>query len=315
MMNRIYEGILIILFSAALIFRTHAASAQDMNVAAIGFINKAAETKGIEKYIDGIIKEEVMGTGRYKYVSEEYLLNKWFGEDYYPGVGLSYAVPFILNRNASAAPELYEMQKTLRIDFIIISGAESKGRELAVHSMIACVDNGRYAAVSGVSTYNDLNDTVRRQARYLFGKARQLQKVEADREIDPANSVVAYDFTSEDGNNFEIRVRYNGSRMEPRIEDVFIVPGNAAEESVLSYRLITREGKPVEFKGVCKKGRLTDTVSMANRPENSSGDTFQETLSLLSRGGYILNVTLYWKREELKAAKVEPLMNPYGEIE
>jgi len=308
------KKIIIGIFLTILPFYAYNASAEELRVAALDFIIRAAEVKGTGKYVDGIIKEEVMGKGRYTYVSEKDLLNRWFGDENYMGLETNYAVLLVLNRNDVATPRLYANQKLLHVDFIIMSGAETSGKDLVVNSMIAYVDNGRYSMVSDICTPNDINEIVRRHVKYLLGKGPALQKVEADKEIDAVNSIVAYDFISDDGKKFEIRVKYNGVRMEPEIDDVFIVPEDAPPNSMQTFRLKTREGKSIEFKGIYKRSRLTDVVSAAEPPDAKGEEITQEALSIVSHGGYVLNLALYWRGKELKATKVVPLVNPYGEI-
>lgn len=304
----------VIILSIILLSPANAAAREMDRVFVPDFKNATGEANGIENGMDDVIREEIMGTTDYEYVSSQDLLERWYGLKEDDEHRIFEVILTVLLHSDNRMPLIYAKQKIWRVEFMMVCGVDKTDEGLFLRSELVNIDNGRYCLISESCAPNDMKETLRRQVRYLLSKGPELKDVLADRQLDPANSVVAYKFDPKDGGPFEIEVKYNNARMEPDIEDIAIVPAACTDGAAKNFTLMTRESKPIGIKGVCKGGRLADIVTIAEPPKTSGNGTSQTTLSAESRGGYIINFTLYWKGKELKAVKVEPLVNPYAEV-
>ena len=49
-------------------------------------------------------------------------------------------------------------------------------------------------------------------------------------------------------------------------------------------------------------------------PAGQSGAEYEETLTITSKGGYVIRFVFYWKGGELKGVRAEPVVNPFSEV-
>lgn len=259
------------------------------------------------------VKDEIVRGGSYEYVSPDDMIKAWF-----PGDGdRESRVRFVTFSVIGHAPEgmgtIYEKQKLWPIELMLMCDIGIDGGEYRVRSMLVNVNNGRFATLSAGCQADGIKETIRGQVKRLIARAPSLAVVVADREIDPLNSTVAYDLRSESGEKFSVEVRFSSSRIDPGVEDVYIAAKDCAQGEARSLSVMTREKRRVEFRGTCWNGHFADVAVVAEAP---AGDgPAQEILTLESEGGHALSLVLNWKGAQLKAMRISPVSNPYGEVE
>jgi hypothetical protein len=303
---------------AAPLFRAEPAGAAAYRVLAVFHVPDGSPVaKGV---LEEAVKE-VMATGAsYEYASVEDVARAWFPGEKDGPENVGYLAPAALFRTPEFTAWISEKEKIWPVDMILLSAAD-KDRQLGraeIHAMLINISNGRYSEAGGIYPAEDAGERLRAMVKGLLAKGPALRKVEADREADAASSAVAYELKSEDGRPITVRVKHSDERVEPSIEDVSIMPADCREGEARTYRLLSRDGKSVEISGVCRSGRLENVVPQAASSGISPGageKSGEEVITVVSEGGYALNFILHWKGAQLKALRIEPLVDPYGKVE
>lgn len=274
------------------------------------------ESAGVSaEALNSAVRDEILMDGSKEYVSQKDLNGRWFPDGKEDWRDVRLIALLVIRHSAESMAGIYEKQRIWPIDSVLIFGVDEPAGKLKVHSMLANVENGRYAIEESGCTPDNIKERLRAQVKALLAKAPRLRRVDADKEVDPLNSIVMYALKSEGGEEVSLQVQYGGDRTDPKIEDVSVIPKGCRELDTVSYRLITDEKKAVDIGGTCKGGRLEGMTIVSEVPDNAGQGTFEEVLTVLSEGNYALNITMHWKNSQLKAAKIEPRANPYGEID
>lgn len=138
--------------------------------------------------------------------------------------------------------------------------------------------------------------------------------VKADNVIDIAESRVSYDIKTASGEDIVITADYvPGARgTTPEIENMDISPRSPINGGTRAFKVITKEGVPIEIQYSYAGGERTGIKISTKPPNPSSDEEYPQVLSVESKGGYIINFTFIWQGKDLKEVRVEPLVNPFA---
>ena len=138
------------------------------------------------------------------------------------------------------------------------------------------------------------------------------EKAGADKITGINESRVSYDIKTVDGEDLVITADYASSRPNPEIENIDISPKDPINEGTRVFKVMTKEGTPIELHYIYEKGERVGMKISAESPNPSSDAEFPQILSVKSEGGRIINFTFIWQGEDLKEVRIEPLVNPFA---
>lgn len=290
----------------------------------IPYEDKTGESGEIVDELTKVAQEQVKESDDYEYVSEEEFHKNWLD----PAVeeiektfeinmpeekfGLEQLRPMFVHDNLGT---IFEWKKNLGADFVIIGEIKKENGSLQIDSEIIGMDTGRFYSVSVDCKAGEVENTVREQIKLLLDKGSAVQQVEADTEVDHLWSIVSYNIQTVEGDVVQIRVDYTSERPNPILQNLEFVPAEELKEGMKVYKLQTKEKKPIEFSCSYKNGQLENIKIYTDPPSGLEGVGYSEKLSVVSQDGYIINFVFDWSGKELKEVNVEPLINPYCEVE
>ncbi|MFH1189750.1 MAG: hypothetical protein V1682_03590 [Candidatus Omnitrophota bacterium] len=136
--------------------------------------------------------------------------------------------------------------------------------------------------------------------------------VKADRVVDLSKSRVSYVIEAAGGEYLVITADYAETRPDPEIENIDIEPLDTVDKGTRKFRMIAKEGVPIEIEYVYSRGELTGMKISAEPPNPSSDAEYPQVLSVDSKGGNVINFTFIWQGKDLKEVRIEPLVNPFA---
>jgi hypothetical protein len=258
--------------------------------------------------LNRLVMDEVAGYGGVKVVAWDEFLQKWCGGN----VAEAGDLAWIPMHSEDTMMRIKERQKALRIDLMMTVAIRKDGKATLLKSVIFGVDNGKIYELTSELRPGDLRETVKRDVALLLGKARDVLNVQADKILDSIGSTVAYYLPASDDNTVELRCTYERTRPDPYLRVAKFMPAGPAEGQG-SYKLRTVDGREIVIKGRFEKGDFVD-VSVYTAPPPGAKDPQDETLSVLSSGGHVINFFFDWEQGSLAGVTVKPMVNPYGEI-
>lgn len=316
-----------VIFVVIILFSPCASCAANSKVIVIPFENGSEELEGMGDKLTDVVIEQVKKSDKYTYVSAHELFKNWFGgkeEKLKDAFG---------DETAEAIKESITVLKTFRpmfahdslgtifeykehwgIDLIIIGDIKRKNGFLQIDLEIISIDTGRFYSVSNDCRPEKMKDTMRKQVESALRKGEEVQTVEADKEIDHLMSIVSYNIQTLNGESIQIDADFTYERPDPNLQSLNIVPTQSLKEGMKVYKLQTKQEKPIEFRCFYKDGQLENIVIYTSSPSAAEDIEYIEVLSMVSRGGYIINFTFSWKGETLETVRAEPLINPYCEV-
>ena len=143
------------------------------------------------------------------------------------------------------------------------------------------------------------------------GTSSAAENIKADNVVDPAESMVSYKIRAAGGEDLVITADYAQTRPNPEIENMDISPLDAVNEGARTFKIVTKEGIPIEIQYVYARGERVG-MKISAEPSNPSSDAeYPQILSVESSGGYIINFTFVWQGKDLKEVRIEPQINPF----
>jgi len=296
------------------------------NVLVMPFDDKTWEFKDSEDVLTKTAEKAVAASGKYKYVSPEQFAANWlkaltekerklFGAD--PAAQMKNLKQYRPMFSHADLGTLNEYSQRWGIDLVIIGEIKiDDDGQPRLHSEIISMATGRLYAVSDLFSPEEAKDVMKKEVGLLLAKGAEVQKVEADGVIVPGKSVVSYDIRSSDGDYLRMVADYSSFRPEPELQKIEIVPHRPISDGILPLKVQTREKKPVKFQYFYKEGQLVNMKISADPPKEAlrKDKEYEETLSVVSRGGYVIRFMFQWKDGETKGIRVEPAVHPYGGV-
>jgi len=130
--------------------------------------------------------------------------------------------------------------------------------------------------------------------------------------IDIAGSRASYDIKTVEGEDLVITADYARMRPDPEIENIDIAPRNPSSEGTRVFRIMTREGVPIEIQYLYAGDKCVE-IKISAEPSNTSSDAeHSQVLSVEARSGHIINFTFIWQGKELREVRIEPMVNPFA---
>ncbi len=143
------------------------------------------------------------------------------------------------------------------------------------------------------------------------GTSSAAENIKADNVVDPAESMVSYKIRAAGGEDLVITADYAQTRPNPEIENMDISPLDAVNEGARTFKIVTKEGIPIEIQYVYARGERVG-MKISAEPSNPSSDAeYPQILSVESSSGYIINFTFVWQGKDLKEVRIEPQINPF----
>ena len=150
---------------------------------------------------------------------------------------------------------------------------------------------------------------------YAQAASAVIDKVNADLEVNKNESIVGYDIKTIEGKVIRIEADYTNGKPGAEITNVSIIPPPDFKNGVNIYKIISKEGREILVKFICKKNKV-DKITMHTDPPSylTSGDKeMKDTISVSSVGGFLLDFEFGWKGKTKKYIRIIPRTNAYGE--
>lgn len=310
-----------IIIILSVLFYSATSYAETREVLLIPVEDKSGQAKDMEAALTDVAAKEISGKQGYACVSNEQLIQNWFGdmkeEDrQFLGVDTAEWVKdtkmFKTLIDHEDIGAIFEKKHLWKVDLIVMSEIRKEGTGLELYSEIIGMDTGRFYSMTSKCRKDDLKKTIRDQAGALLAKSGEVQKVEADAAVDRVKSVVGYDIATLDGKGIKILADYTARRPNPELQNVDILPSAGLQGVSGTVKISSREGKDIEIIFTYADSQLK-MVNVNTKPIEGLSGT--ETLSVLSKDEYVINFVFFWDKGALKSVKVEPSLNPYGEID
>lgn len=300
------------------------------SVLVMPFDDKTWEFKDSEETLTKAATEAVAASAAYRYISPDDFAKNWmkvltdkekksFGID--PVVqmkNLRQYRPLFVHEDLGT---LNEYKDRWGVDFVIIGEVKKEGDAAAVLSTeIISMNTGRLYAVSDEFRPGEAAELIKRQVGMLLAKGIEALTVNADAVIVPQRSVVGYDIRSMNGEYIRVVMDYSSNRPGPDLQNIDIVPHRPIADGILPLKVMSKEKREITFQYFYRQGQFVNIKISTDRPKEASGKAaaggaeYEETLTVTSKGGYELRFTFKWKDQEAKGARVEPVINPYGDV-
>ncbi len=295
----------------------------------IPFDDKTWEFKDSEEILTKAAAEAISASSAYRYVSPADFSKNWmkaltdkekkfFGPDPAGQMkDLKQYRPLFVHEDLGT---LNEYKDRWGVDFVIIGEVKREGDSVVLHTEIVSMNTGRLYAVSDEFRSEDAAGLIKRQVGLLLAKGGEAATANADEVIVPQRSVVAYDIRSMNGEYIRVVMDFFSNRPGPDLQNIDIVPHRPITDGILPLKVMSKEKKPITFQYFYRQGQFVNIKISADRPKEASGKAaagaaeYEETLSVVSKGGYELRFTFKWKDGEAKGVRAEPVVNPYSEI-
>jgi hypothetical protein len=296
------------------------------NVLVMPFDDKTWEFKDSEEVLAKAAGEAVTASGKYRYISPDQFAANWlkaltdkerklFGAD--PASQMKDLKQYRPMFSHADLGTLNEYSQRWGIDLVIIGEIKiGDDGEARLHSEIISMATGRLYAVSDLFSPEEAKNLMKKQVGLLLTKGAEVQKVEADSVIVPEKSIVGYDIRSSDGDYLRVVADYSSFRPEPELQKIEIIPHRPISDGILPLKVETKEKRPIKFQYFYRQGQLVNMKISADPPKEAlkKDKEYEETLSVVSRGGYVIRFMFQWKDGEAKGIRVEPAVHPYGEV-
>lgn len=311
--------------ATALCANTHGADAARLTVLVMPFDDKTWEFKDSEEILTKASAEAVTASGAYRYISPDDFSKNWmkaltdkekkfFGPD--PAAqmkNLRQYRPLFVHEDLGT---LNEYRDRWGVDFVIIGEVRREGDAAVLSTEIVSMKTGRLYAASDEFRPGEAAELIKRQVGLLLSKGMETEIVNADTIIVPQRSVIGYDIRAMNGEYIRVVMDYSSNRPSPDLQNIDIVPHRPITDGILPLKVMSREKKQITFQYFYRQGQFVNIKISTDRPKEASGKDaeYEETLSVVSKGGYELRFTFKWKDQEAKGVRVEPIINPYGEV-
>ena len=177
------------------------------------------------------------------------------------------------------------------------------------------MDTGRIYAVIDEFHPEEAAELIKMQVGLLLAKAAETMKVNADAVIVPKRSIIAYDLRALNGEYVRVVMDYSSNRPNPDLQNIDIVPHRPIADGILPLKVRTTEKRTITFQYFYRQGQFVNIKISTDRPKDAAKDAeYDETLTVVSKGGHELRFTFKWKDGETKGVRVEPVVNPYGDV-
>ena len=144
------------------------------------------------------------------------------------------------------------------------------------------------------------------------GMSYAAENIKADDVVDLTESTVSYKIETAGGEDLVITADYAQTRPNPEIENMDISPLDNVYEGARTFKIITKEGIPIDIQFVYARGERVG-MAISAEPSNPASDLeYSQILSAESSGGYIIIFTFVWQGKDLKEVRVEPQLNPFA---
>jgi hypothetical protein len=318
----IITALAVVFFSCA---ASLAADTAGPKVLVMPFDDKTWEFKDSEETLTKAAAEAVTASGAYRHVSPDDFAKNWtkaltekekkfFGPD--PAAqmrNLKQYRPLFVHEDLGI---LNEYRDRWGVDFTIIGEVKREGDAAVLHTEIISMDTGRLYAVSDEFRPGEAAELIKRQVGLLLAKGAEAATVNADAVIVPQRSVVAYDIRAINGEYIRIVMDYSSNRPGPDLQNIDIIPHRPITDGILPLKVMSKEKKQITFQYFYRQGQFVNIKISTDRPKAASGKDaeYEETLSVVSKGGYELRFTFKWKDQEAKGVRAEPVLNPYSDV-
>lgn len=301
----------------------------EVRVLVIPYHDKTWEHKDAENVLTSSAVDTIKASGMYSYVSADKFAENWLkvltdserklftGDPASQMKDLKAYRPMFRHEDLGT---LQEYRARWGTDMVILGDIRLSGEDpaapLILHSEIINMETGRFYAVEDEFKPDSAKDLAGKQVSKLLKKSADTGKVLADGVIFPPRSVVGYDIRASDGNYLRVVIDYSSNRPFPDPQKVEIIPHSPRTDGILPFTVKTREGKPIRVQFFYRGGQFINMKISTDPPPSDpeKGDEREETLSVVSRGGYLLRFTFHWKGGEVSGIRIEPEVNPYGEV-
>ncbi len=309
---------IVIVCIAFLFFRACDSHAEVNRILVVPFESEVEKKEVISERMTEAAVAEVKAAGGVVYVTGDQFFEEWLKDGILKdwgivGVEQMYAllIPMLEPDGVGVIPEHKGQWKA---DFIISGARKKKVAVAELYMQIVSIDTGCFFAVTDVFNPEQAQKTVRRQVRTLLGKLEAVRKVNADTIVNPAMSTVQYDIASMEGEDIYITADYTSTRPNPPMQNASINAKTGLKDGEKVLRLRSRENRNIDVGFLYKNGKQENAWLNTNSSQCAQDAGFQETLSVVSKMGYVLNFTFEWSKGKLQGVKVDPLVHPYGEI-
>jgi hypothetical protein len=327
MNNRKIASIVLCAIAAALFAGTAAfgTDTYGSNVLVMPFDDTTWDFKDSEEVLTKAAAEAITASGKYKYVSPEQFAANWLKELTDKERKLFSGDPAVQMKNLKQYRPMFnhadlgtinEYQKRWGADLVMMGEIRQEGEIAVLYTEIISMATGRFYAVSDEFDPKEAAGLMKKQVGLLLAKAEAVRKVEADEILVPAKSVIGYELRATDGARLRMIVDYSSFRPSPELQDVDIVPASPIADGILPLKVMAKEKKPITFQYFYREGQFVNIKISTARPKEASGKgkEYDETLTVVSRDGYVIKFTFQWKNGEAKGIKIEPAVHPYGEV-
>jgi hypothetical protein len=204
---------------------------------------------------------------------------------------------------------LNEYKDRWGVDLVIVGEVNKEGDAVTLHTEIVSMNTGKLYAISDEFRPAEAGELIKKQVADLLAHGAEVAMVSADTVIVPQRSVVGYDIQAMNGEYIRVVLDYSSNRPMPDLQNIDIVPHRPITDGILPLKVMSKEKKQITFQYFYRQGQFVNIKISTDRPKED-----EETLSVVSRGGYELRFTFKWKGEEPEGVRVEPVINPYGEV-
>lgn len=307
----------------------HGADAARLAVLVMPFDDKTWEFKDSEDTLTRAAAEAVKASEGYRYVSPDDFAKNWMSALTEKEKKLFGADPAAQMKNLKQYRPLFvhedlgivnEFKDRWGIDLVIIGEIRKEGDAAVLVTEIVSMGTGRLYAVSDEFRPKEAAELIKRQVGLLLAKAAGTLKVDADIILVPKRSIVAYDIKAMNGEYIRIIIDCSSDRPNPDLQNIDIVPRRPITDGILPLKVMAKERKEIAFQYFYRQGQFVNSKISTDRPKEvlgadaANGAEYEETLTVTSKGGYDLHFIFQWKGREVSGMRIEPVVNPYGDV-
>ena len=211
---------------------------------------------------------------------------------------------------------LNEFKDRWRVDLVIVGEIRREGDAMVLSTEIVSMDTGRLYTVNDEFQPKEASELVKRQA--------SLSSYEGSRDYESQRGYCYRSTTfgsrvqpaGLNGEYIRVVMDYSSNRPSPDLQNIDIVPHRPINDGILPLKVGTKEKKPITFQYFYRQGKFVNIKISTDRPKKVQDNEaeYEETLTVISKGGYELRFTFKWKGQEAKGVRVEPVINPYSEV-